>query len=297
MAAYEFIDHTYDVVVVGAGGSGLRATLGMAEQGLRTACITKVFPTRSHTVAAQGGIAASARQHGAGPLAVAHVRHREGVGLARRHRRHGVPRARGAEGGLRARALRRAVLAHRGRADLPAAVRRAHHRVRRGAAGAADLRGGGPDRARDPAHALRAEPEAQRAVLHRVFRHRPDHDRGRHLPGGAGLEARRRHAAPLQRQDDGARHRRLRAGLFLGDLGAHLHRRRRRDGGAAGAAAAGHGVRAVPPHRHLRRRLPDHRGRARRGRLSDQLRGRAVHGALRADLQGPRLAATWCRAA
>ncbi len=57
--AYTFHDHTYDVVVVGAGGSGLRATMGMAEQGLRTACITKVFPTRSHTVAAQGGIAAS----------------------------------------------------------------------------------------------------------------------------------------------------------------------------------------------------------------------------------------------
>ena len=59
MAAYEFVDHIYDVVVVGAGGSGLRATLGMAEQGLKTACVTKVFPTRSHTVAAQGGIAAS----------------------------------------------------------------------------------------------------------------------------------------------------------------------------------------------------------------------------------------------
>lgn len=59
MAAYDFETHEYDVVVVGAGGSGLRATLGMAEQGLRTACVTKVFPTRSHTVAAQGGIAAS----------------------------------------------------------------------------------------------------------------------------------------------------------------------------------------------------------------------------------------------
>ena len=59
MAAYEFDTHDYDVVVVGAGGAGLRATLGMAEQGLRTACVTKVFPTRSHTVAAQGGIAAS----------------------------------------------------------------------------------------------------------------------------------------------------------------------------------------------------------------------------------------------
>jgi len=59
MTAYEYETHEYDVVVVGAGGAGLRATLGMAEQGLRTACISKVFPTRSHTVAAQGGIAAS----------------------------------------------------------------------------------------------------------------------------------------------------------------------------------------------------------------------------------------------
>jgi succinate dehydrogenase / fumarate reductase flavoprotein subunit len=56
---YTIVDHTYDVVVVGAGGSGLRATMGMAEAGLRTACITKVFPTRSHTVAAQGGISAA----------------------------------------------------------------------------------------------------------------------------------------------------------------------------------------------------------------------------------------------
>ncbi len=56
---YEFIEHRHDVVVVGAGGAGLRATLGLAEQGLATACITKVFPTRSHTVAAQGGISAA----------------------------------------------------------------------------------------------------------------------------------------------------------------------------------------------------------------------------------------------
>ncbi|MFV0333990.1 MAG: succinate dehydrogenase flavoprotein subunit, partial [Tropicimonas sp.] len=59
MTAYDITHHNYDVVVVGAGGAGLRATLGMAEQGLKTACVTKVFPTRSHTVAAQGGIAAS----------------------------------------------------------------------------------------------------------------------------------------------------------------------------------------------------------------------------------------------
>ncbi len=55
--AYEVIDHKYEVVVIGAGGAGLRATLGMAAAGLKTACITKVFPTRSHTVAAQGGVA------------------------------------------------------------------------------------------------------------------------------------------------------------------------------------------------------------------------------------------------
>ena len=59
MSAYKIVDHTYDVVVVGAGGAGLRATLGAAQAGLKTACVTKVFPTRSHTVAAQGGISAS----------------------------------------------------------------------------------------------------------------------------------------------------------------------------------------------------------------------------------------------
>lgn len=59
MASYKIVDHTYDVVVVGAGGAGLRATMGMGVAGFKTACITKVFPTRSHTVAAQGGIGAS----------------------------------------------------------------------------------------------------------------------------------------------------------------------------------------------------------------------------------------------
>jgi succinate dehydrogenase / fumarate reductase flavoprotein subunit len=59
MRAYDIVDHTYDVVVVGAGGAGLRATLGIAASGLKTACISKVFPTRSHTVAAQGGVGAA----------------------------------------------------------------------------------------------------------------------------------------------------------------------------------------------------------------------------------------------
>jgi len=59
MSDYEFIDHSHDVVVIGAGGAGLRATFGLANAGFKTACITKVFPTRSHTVAAQGGISAA----------------------------------------------------------------------------------------------------------------------------------------------------------------------------------------------------------------------------------------------
>src|SRR5210317_1486390 len=59
MSSYKIIDHEYDVVFLGAGGSGLRAAVGLAEAGLSTACITKVFPTRSHTVAAQGGISAA----------------------------------------------------------------------------------------------------------------------------------------------------------------------------------------------------------------------------------------------
>ncbi|MCK7576887.1 MAG: FAD-binding protein [Chromatiales bacterium] len=64
--AYKLIHHNYDVVVVGAGGAGLRATFGMAEKGLKTACLTKVFPTRSHTVAAQGGMPAALGNMGAG---------------------------------------------------------------------------------------------------------------------------------------------------------------------------------------------------------------------------------------
>src|SRR5258707_3788069 len=64
--AYQFVDHAYDVVIVGAGGAGLRAALGMAASGLRTACVTKVFPTRSHTAAAHGGMAAALGHMGDG---------------------------------------------------------------------------------------------------------------------------------------------------------------------------------------------------------------------------------------
>jgi len=56
---YTVVDHTYDAIVVGSGGSGLRAAMGLSEAGFKTACVTKLFPTRSHTVAAQGGINAA----------------------------------------------------------------------------------------------------------------------------------------------------------------------------------------------------------------------------------------------
>src|SRR5271165_928805 len=64
--AYDITDHRHDVVIVGAGGAGLRAALGVASSGLKTACVTKVFPTRSHTVAAQGGMAAALGNMGDG---------------------------------------------------------------------------------------------------------------------------------------------------------------------------------------------------------------------------------------
>ena len=153
--AYPIIDHAYDVVVVGAGGAGLRAALGAAQAGLRTACITKVFPTRSHTVAAQGGIAAAFRKHGGRRLALAHVRHGQGFGLARRSGRHRISLPQLAAGRLRTRAFRHAVLADRRGGNLSASVRRNDHELRRRTAGAANLCRRRSHRPRDAAHALR----------------------------------------------------------------------------------------------------------------------------------------------
>ena len=173
--AYPLTDHTYDVVVVGAGGAGLRATLGCAEAGLKTACITKVFPTRSHTVAAQGGIAAALGNMGEDDWRwhmYDTVKGADWLGDqdAIEYLCRNAPRRR-----LRARALRRAVLAHRGRQDLPAPLRRHDHRLRRRPAGAAHLRRRRPHRPRHAAHALRPVAAPLGRVLHRVFRARPDH--------------------------------------------------------------------------------------------------------------------------
>ena len=163
MTAYKFTDHNYDVVVVGAGGAGLRATFGLAEAGLTTACLTKVFPTRSHTVAAQGGISAALGNMGEDDW-----------------RWHMYDTVKGSDWlgdqdaieymckeapgrGHRARALRRAVLAHRGRPDLPAPVRRHDHALRQGHR-AAHLRRRRPHRPRDAAHAVPAVAEARGAT-------------------------------------------------------------------------------------------------------------------------------------
>jgi succinate dehydrogenase / fumarate reductase flavoprotein subunit len=106
--AYKIIDHIFDVVVVGAGGAGLRATMGSAETGLKTACITKVFPTRSHTVAAQGGIAASLGNNTPDHWTW-HMYDTVKGRLARRPGRDRIYGAGGARGRLRARTLWRAV--------------------------------------------------------------------------------------------------------------------------------------------------------------------------------------------
>ena len=118
-----------------------------------------------------------ARQYGAGRLALAHVRHRQGLRLARRPGRHRISLPQRARRGLRTRPLGRAVLAHRGRQDLPAPVRRHDHRLRQGHR-AAHLRRRRPHRPRHPAHALRPGAAGQMRVLHRIFRHRPHPRRG-----------------------------------------------------------------------------------------------------------------------
>ena len=265
--AYPIEDHTYDVVVVGAGGSGLRAVVGCSEAGLKTACITKVFPTRSHTVAAQGGIAAALgnmseddwRWHmydtvkGAdwlgdqdaieylcrnAPEAVYELEH------------WGLPFSRREEDGKIYQRPFGGMTTHYGKGTAQrtcAAADRTGHAMLHTMYG----------------QSLRhsAEFYIEYFAIDLIMERRPLPRRGRDL-------ARRRLDPPLPRPDDHPRHRRLRARLFLLHLGAYLHRRRQRHGAARRPAAAGHGVRAVPPDRHLRRRLPDHRRRARRRRLS-----------------------------
>ena len=156
-----------------------------------------------------------------------------------------------------------------------------------GEADPAHLRRGRPNRPRHAAHPLRPVAEQRRRLLHRVLRPRPDHGRARRLPRRDGVEARRRDPAPLPGPAGDPGDRRLRPRLLQLHQRPYLHRRRQRHGAARRPAAAGHGIRAVPPHRHLRRRRADHRGRPGRRRLSHQFGRRALHGALRPVGQGP----------
>ena len=191
---------------------------------------------------------------------------------------------------LRARTLGRTLLPHRGGQDLPAPLRRHDDQLRQGH-GAAHLRGGRPYRPCHPAHALRAGAEGRKTEFFiEYFAIDLIMERGASAAGSWRSKI-----------DDGTLHR-FRSHLvilatggygrayFSCDFRPHLHGRWQRHGAACRPAAAGHGIRAVPSHRHLRRGLPHHGRVARRGRLSHQLRGRALHGALRALGQGPCLA-------
>ena len=287
--AYPIEDHSYDVVVVGAGGSGLRAVVGCSEAGLRTACITKVFPTRSHTVAAQGGIAAALGNMGEDDW-----------------RWHMYDTVKGADwlGDQDAieylcRNAPEAVyeLEHWG---LPFSRREDGKIYQRPFGGMTTHYGKGTAQ-----RTCAAADRTGHAMLHTMY--------GQALRHAAEFfieffaidlimddEGRCRGVVAIK-LEDGSIHRFSAQMTILATGGygrayfsctsaPYLHRRRQRHGAARRAAAAGHGIRPVPSDRRLRRGRPDHRGRARGGRLSGQRRRRALHGALRAIRQGPGVA-------
>ena len=287
--AYPITDHTFDVVVVGAGGAGLRASVGCAQAGLRTACISKVFPTRSHTVAAQGGISASLGNMGPDDW-----------------RWHMYDTVKGSDW-LGDQDAIEYLCRH-----APAAVYELDHwgvpfsRTEEGKIYQRPFGGMTTDYGKGIAQrTCAAADRTGHAILHTLY--------------GQALKAKCQFfieyfAIDLIRDAEGA----VRGVVCLKLDDGTIHRFRAQttvlatggygrayfsatsahtctgDGNAmalrAGLAAAGYGVRAVPPDRHLRRGLPHHRRRARRGRLSRQFGGRALHGALCALRQGSRLA-------
>ena len=288
MAAYKFVDHAFDVVVVGAGGSGLRAALGCAQAGLKTACVTKVFPTRSHTVAAQGGISAALGNMGQddwrwhmydtvkgsdwlGDQDAIEYLVRNAPDAVYELEHWGVPFS-----------------PHRRGQDLPARLRRHDQEL------SASRRSSAPAPPPTAPATPSCTPLYGQSLKNAVDFYIEYFVLDLIMDDGVcrGVTA--------WKLDDGTLHR-FSANLVILATGGygrayfslhlrpHLHRRRRRHGAAGRPAPAGHGVRAVPSHRHLRRGRADHRRGARRGRLPHQFRGRAVHGALCPVRQGPGL--------
>ncbi len=269
LGAYKVIDHTYDVVVVGAGGAGLRATLGMGAAGLKTACITKVFPTRSHTVAAQGGIGAALGNMGEDDW-----------------RWHMYDTVKGSDwlGDQDA-------IEYMCRNAIPAIYELEHFgvpfsRTEDGRIYQRPFGGHMQDYGKRPAmRACAAADRTGHAILHTLYQQSLKHeveffveyialdlimDEDGACRGVTAWSLDDGTHPPLPRPDGGAGDRRLWPRLSELHLRPYLHRRRQRHGDPRRPADAGHGIRAVPPDRHLRRRLPDHRRRARRGRLSHQ---------------------------
>jgi hypothetical protein len=261
-----------DGLVVGAGGWRPARHDGQRGSGPATACITKVFPTRSHTVAAQGGIAASLCNNTPdhwtwhmydtvkgsdwlGDQDAIEYMVREAPAAVYELEHAGVPFSRNEDGTI----------------------------YQRPFGGHMQNMGAGPPVQRTCAAADRTG----HAMLHALYQQSLKYAADFFIEYFAidlimeGWRMPRRHravhgrwqrstaSAPCRRAGDG----RLWPRLFLRHLGPHLHRRRRRHGAARRPAAAGSGVRPVPPDRHLWRGRAHHRGRARRGRLFDQLRG------------------------
>ncbi len=278
MSAYQFIDHSYDVVVVGAGGAGLRAALGLAEAGLSTACVTKVFPTRSHTVAAQGGISAALGNMGEddwryhfydtikgsdwlGDQDAIEFMCKEAPAAMIELEHYGVPFSRTAEGKIYQRPFGGMTTQYgKGIAQRTCA--------------AADRTG--------------------HAMLHALYQQSLKHSAEFFIEYFAVdliMENGVCRGVVAIDLAEGTIHR-FRAQLVILATGGYgrayfsctsAHTCTGDGGGMvlrAGLPLAGHGVRAISSDRHLRLRLPDHRRFARRGRLPHQCRRRALHGAL-----------------
>ena len=248
----------HDVVVVGAGLAGMRAAIEASRYGADVGVVSKLHPTRSHSGRRRGRHQRRAWQCRRGQPRAAHLLHRQGLRLPGRPGRDRGDVRRRPGRHLRAGAHGRGVLAHGGRQDRPAAVRRGRR--------AAHLLRRRHHRPRAAARALRAAGEERRDRLRGVVRPRPGHRRrALRRPDCLGSDAWRRPGRRGRRGHPG--NRRPRPHLPRDDQRVRLHRRRHVDGLAGRGAAEGHGVHPVPPDDAEVKRGADHRGRPRRGRL------------------------------